>query len=65
LTDAPGGGHCVTFKDPVDGFPFHLVHGQSLRDHITVLPQLQYNFVCSDRFKPFMLQKNKKKQKKG
>lgn len=55
----------MTFKDPVDGFPFHLVHGQSLRDHITVLPQLQYNFVCSDRFKPFMLQKNKKKQKKG
>ena len=25
LADAPGGGRCVTFKDPVDGFPFHLM----------------------------------------
>ncbi|KAK1768168.1 Glyoxalase/Bleomycin resistance protein/Dihydroxybiphenyl dioxygenase [Phialemonium atrogriseum] len=35
LTDAPGGGKCVTFYDPADGFPFHLVHGQTpveLRD---------------------------------
>ena len=31
LSDAPGGGHCVTFADPIDGFPFHLVHGQTLR----------------------------------
>jgi len=31
LTDAPGGGQCVTFHDPVDGFPFHLVFGQTLR----------------------------------
>lgn len=30
--DAPGGGKGVTFHDPVDGFPFHLVHGQTLRD---------------------------------
>ena len=28
LSNAPGGGKCVTFYDPVDGFPFHLVHGQ-------------------------------------
>lgn len=28
LKDAPGGGKCVTFYDPYDGFPFHLVHGQ-------------------------------------
>ncbi|KAI1078179.1 oxidoreductase [Whalleya microplaca] len=28
LTDAPGGGRGVTFYDPVDGFPFHLVYGQ-------------------------------------
>ncbi|KAL8403587.1 hypothetical protein RB594_008735 [Gaeumannomyces avenae] len=28
LTDAPGGGKGVTFYDPVDGFPFHLVYGQ-------------------------------------
>jgi catechol 2,3-dioxygenase-like lactoylglutathione lyase family enzyme len=25
----PGGGKAVTFYDPVDGFPFHLVHGQT------------------------------------
>jgi hypothetical protein len=31
LTDAPGGGKCVTFHDSVDGFPFHLVFGQQLR----------------------------------
>jgi hypothetical protein len=31
LTEAPGGGQCVTFHDPVDGFPFHLVFGQELR----------------------------------
>jgi len=31
LKDAPGGGRCVTFKDPVDGFPFHLVLGQEGR----------------------------------
>lgn len=32
LTDAPGGGKCVTFYDPADGFPFHLVHGQTPAD---------------------------------
>jgi catechol 2,3-dioxygenase-like lactoylglutathione lyase family enzyme len=26
--DTPGGGKCVTFYDPVDGFPFHLIFGQ-------------------------------------
>ncbi len=28
-TDMPGGGKCVTFHDPVDNFPFHLVYGQT------------------------------------
>ena len=32
MTDAPGGGLRVTFKDPVDGFPFHLVWGQKERE---------------------------------
>ena len=32
LVDAPGAGKCVTFKDPVDGFPFHLVFGQTMRE---------------------------------
>lgn len=45
LTDAPGGGKCVTFYDPVDGFPFHLVHGQEkvpLMD--PNFPDLKINF---------------------
>ena len=50
LNDAPGGGSCVTFKDPVDGFPFHLVFGQSF-DKPTALPQRQYNYVsCGSGF---------------
>lgn len=43
---APGGGFCTTFKDPVDGFPFHLVYGQTPANDTKVLPQLKYNFVC-------------------
>lgn len=46
LAEAPGGGLCVTFDDPVDGFPFHLVYGQSLAGETRALPQLKYNFVC-------------------
>ena len=58
LVDAPGGGKCVTFKDPVDGFLFHLVFGQKLREGASraetkdgaELPngnplQLRFNFV--------------------
>lgn len=44
LDEAPGGGYCVTFKDPVDGFPFHLVCGQDANT-ASALPQLRYNFV--------------------
>ncbi|CAK7227588.1 hypothetical protein SCUCBS95973_006592 [Sporothrix curviconia] len=29
MNDEPGGGFRVTFLDPVDGFPFHLVYGQT------------------------------------
>ncbi|KAK9447018.1 Glyoxalase/Bleomycin resistance protein/Dihydroxybiphenyl dioxygenase [Limtongia smithiae] len=46
LTEAPGGGKCVTFHDPVDGFPFHLVYGQDAAD-VTALPELVFNFVCT------------------
>lgn len=56
LDDAPGGGHCVTFKDPVDDFPFHLVYGQTL-DDTTAFPHLDYNFVsclCGSTFDPLL-----------
>ncbi len=46
VTDAPGGGKRVTFYDPVDGFPFHLVYGQTeveLRD--PKFPELKVNYV--------------------
>ncbi|KAI2641228.1 Glyoxalase/Bleomycin resistance protein/Dihydroxybiphenyl dioxygenase [Xylaria nigripes] len=36
LTDAPGRGRCVTFHDPVDGYPFHLVHGQESAERIEI-----------------------------
>jgi Glyoxalase/Bleomycin resistance protein/Dioxygenase superfamily len=42
--DAPGGGKRVTFKDPVDGYPFHLVYGQRLVEHGKDLPELDYNY---------------------
>jgi hypothetical protein len=31
MVGAPGGGLRVSFRDPVDGFPFHLVWGQEER----------------------------------
>lgn len=45
VTDAPGGGYRVTFRDPVDNFPFHLVWGQELSDDVKKLPELDYNMV--------------------
>jgi hypothetical protein len=54
LDDAPGGGFGVTFRDPIDAFPFHLVYGQASAPDIAGLPQLQYNLVrlsdFSERF---------------
>ncbi|KAF2179304.1 Glyoxalase/Bleomycin resistance protein/Dihydroxybiphenyl dioxygenase [Zopfia rhizophila CBS 207.26] len=40
LADAPGGGKCVTIRDPVDGWPLHLVYGQTL-----VEPTKEYHYV--------------------
>ena len=45
LEDAPGGGECVTVKDPVDNFQLHLVWGQTPRELTEELHQRDYNFV--------------------
>lgn len=45
LTDAPGGGECVTVRDPVDGFPVHLVYGQTQRELTEEYEQRISNFV--------------------
>ncbi|GAP91945.2 putative glyoxalase family protein [Rosellinia necatrix] len=45
LADAPGGGRCVTFHDPVDGWPMHLVHGQRSVDMLDIpLPRTPVNY---------------------
>ena len=47
LYDAPGGGRCVTFHDPVDGFPLHLVYGQGPASSSSEpsFPKVDFNFV--------------------
>lgn len=46
LVDEPGGGLRVTFQDPVDGFPFHLVYGQTLvTKQAAVHDKVHFNFV--------------------
>ena len=46
LDNVPGGGKCVTFKDPVDGWPFHLVYGQeSVAEEPPEFPDLKINYV--------------------
>ncbi|KAI1107942.1 glyoxalase family protein [Jackrogersella minutella] len=45
LEDAPGGGKCVTFYDPVDGYPFHLVWGQQPAEMLDIpLPHEPVNY---------------------
>lgn len=46
MKDIPGGGKRVTFYDPVDGFPFHLVYGQTLVPREDPeFPILKFNYV--------------------
>jgi catechol 2,3-dioxygenase-like lactoylglutathione lyase family enzyme len=46
MKDAPGGGKAVTFYDPVDGFPFHLVYGQTPAEpRDPGFPTLKVNYV--------------------
>ncbi|UPK94661.1 hypothetical protein LCI18_005596 [Fusarium solani-melongenae] len=47
LDEAPGGGRCVTVKDPIDGWPLHLVHGQTPVEPIKDYRYLDFNFVIS------------------
>lgn len=50
LKDAPGGGKCVTFYDPVDAFPFHLVYGQTPVEPMDPkFPEVKINFVSGSR----------------
>ncbi|KAH9897281.1 Glyoxalase/Bleomycin resistance protein/Dihydroxybiphenyl dioxygenase [Xylariomycetidae sp. FL2044] len=45
LSDAPGGGKGVTFHDPVDGFPTHLVYGQQSAPMLDIpLPHEAVNY---------------------
>ncbi|KAJ8104650.1 hypothetical protein ONZ43_g7751 [Nemania bipapillata] len=45
LEDAPGGGRCVTFLDPIDGWPMHLVYGQESVDMLDIpLPNVPINY---------------------
>lgn len=46
LEDAPGGGKAVTFYEPVDGVPFHLVWGQQETEPLSLeLPEPKPNLV--------------------
>jgi hypothetical protein len=48
LVEAPGGGRCVTFHDPVDTFPMHLVYGQESAEMLDVpLPHMIFNYVST------------------
>ena len=46
-SDAPGGGKKVTFYEPVDGCPWHLVYGQTSVEITETFPELEYNFPTS------------------
>jgi hypothetical protein len=41
---APGGGKCVTFHEPIDQVPFHLVYGQTPVEMTNTFPELEFNF---------------------
>jgi len=48
LHDAPGDGRRVTFPDPVDGYPMHLVYGQKKVPMMNPsLPHEAVNYVSS------------------
>ncbi|EIT82836.1 hypothetical protein AO1008_10928 [Aspergillus oryzae 100-8] len=49
LGNAPGGGRCVTFHDPIDKFPFHLVYGQEAHADEELFPYIYtYNSLIGN-----------------
>ncbi|CZR67988.1 related to 2,3-dihydroxybiphenyl-1,2-dioxygenase [Phialocephala subalpina] len=46
-SDAPGGGKKVTFYEPIDNCPWHLVYGQDAVEMTETFPELAYNFPTS------------------
>ncbi|KAK4199167.1 putative dioxygenase [Triangularia verruculosa] len=62
LKDVPGGGKRVTFYDPVDGFPFHLVHGQSeVERRDPGFPVLKFNYPNEKNREPNKFQRFEKR----
>lgn len=55
MSEAPGGGECVTVRDPVDAFEVHLVYGQKGREMEEEHEQRVFNFVGAFLFRPFLL----------
>lgn len=43
-SDTPSGGKRITFRDPVDDFPFYLVYRKTPVEKSAYLPELKYNF---------------------
>lgn len=58
----PGGGKRVTFYDPVDGFPFHLVHGQTpVEKRDPGFPVLKFNYPEEKNREPNKFQRFQKR----
>ncbi|KAK4224068.1 Glyoxalase/Bleomycin resistance protein/Dihydroxybiphenyl dioxygenase [Podospora fimiseda] len=62
MKDLPGGGKRVTFYDPVDGFPFHLVHGQQkVERRDPKFPVLKFNYPNEKNRPPNSFQRFEKR----
>jgi len=56
LVDAPGGGECVTVKDPTDRSPVHLAYGKEQREMSEEHEQRLFNFVGGHKTFPSLCQ---------
>ncbi|KAK4134653.1 Glyoxalase/Bleomycin resistance protein/Dihydroxybiphenyl dioxygenase [Trichocladium antarcticum] len=62
MKNIAGGGRRVTFYDPVDGFPFHLIHGQTLVDRADPgFPLPQFNSPTEKKRNPNQFQRFQKR----